>query len=134
MTYTPPHKSTYTKNPSPGLIAYRERNCGQYLKPRPMICTDIRIPVDRPQKAFVQAWNYIISQRGRYQATLKRTIENADDVLARYRAKEMLELIDSVGRLSTFEFPLMRRTLDRVETTADEKLTFIFQCGIRITV
>lgn len=99
-----------------------------------MICTDIRIPIDRPQKAFVQAWNYIISQRGRYQSTLKRTIENTDDVLTRYRAKEMLALIDSVGRLNTFDFMLMRRTLDRVETTVDEKLTFIFQSGIRITV
>ncbi len=134
MTYTPPHKANYTKNPSPGLIAYRERYCGEYLKPRPMICTDIRIPIDRPQKAFVQAWNYIISQRGRYQSTLKRTIENTDNVLTRYRAKEMLALIDSVGRLNTFDFQLMRRTLDRVETTVDEKLTFIFQSGIRITV
>jgi site-specific DNA recombinase len=134
MTYTPPHKSTYTKNPSPGLVDYRERYCGQYLQPRPMICTDIRIPLDRPPKAFVQAWNYIIGQRGRYQATLKRTVENNDDVLVRYRAKEMLALFDSVGRLNAFDFPLMLRILDRVETTADEKLTFIFQSGMRITV
>lgn len=134
MTYTPPHKSNYSKNPSPGLIEYREKYCGQYLKSRPMIFTDIRISLDRPPKAFVQAWNYIISQRGRYQATLKRTIDNTDDVLVRYRAKEMLELIDSVGRLNAFDYPLMLRTLDRVETNADEKLTFIFQSGIRITV
>ena len=134
VMYTPPHKSTYTKNPSPGLVAYREKYPAQYLKPRPMICTDIRIPLDRPQKAFVQAWNYIIGQRGRYEATLKRAVENTDDVLVRYRAKEMLGLFDGVGRLDAFDFSLMRRTLDRVETTADEKLTFIFQSGIRITV
>lgn len=83
VTYTPPHKSNYTKNPSPGLIEYREKHGGRYLQPRPMICTDIRIPLDRPQKAFIQAWNYIICQRGRYQATLKRTVENTDDVLTR---------------------------------------------------
>ena len=134
VTYTPPHKSNYTKNPSPGLIEYREKYGGQYLQPRPMICTDIRIPLDRPQKAFVQAWNYIVGQRGRYQATLIRTVENNDDVLIRYRAREMLELIDSIGRLNAFDFPLMLRTLDRVETTADEKLTFTFQSGIRITI
>lgn len=134
VIYTPPHKSTYTKNPSPGLVEYREKYPQQYLKPRPMICTDIRIPLDRPQKAFVQAWNYIIGQRGRYEATLKRAVENTDDVLVRYRAKEMLGLFDDVGRLGTFDYSLMRRTLDRVETTADEKLTFIFQSGIRITV
>lgn len=134
VTYTPPHKSNYTKNPSPGLIEYREKYGGQYLQPRPMICTDIRIPLDRPKKAFVQAWNYIVGQRGRYQATLIRTVENNDDALIRYRAREMLTLIDRIGRLNAFDFPLMRRTLDRVETTADEKLTFIFQSGIRITI
>ncbi|MDD3400976.1 MAG: recombinase family protein [Eubacteriales bacterium] len=134
VTYTPPHKSTYTKNPSQGLVEYREKYQTQYVKPRPMICTDIRIPLDRPQKAFVQAWNYITGQRGRYEATLKRTVENTDDVLIRYRAKEMLELFDGIGRLHAFDYSLMRRTLDRVETTADEKLTLIFQSGIRITI
>ena len=112
VTYTPPHKSNYTKNPSPGLIEYREKYGGQYLQPRPMICTDIRIPIDRPPKAFIQAWNYIIGQRGRYHATLKRTVDNNDDVLVRCRAREMLALFDSVGRLSTFDFPLMLITLD----------------------
>jgi len=134
MTYTQPHKSTYTKNPSPGLIEYRERYCGNLNKPRQMLCTDIRIPIDRPQKAFVQAWNYIISQKSRYQATLKRTVENTDDVVVRYRAKEMPELMDSVGRIDSFSFPLMLKTLDRAETTVDGKLTFLFQSGIKITV
>ena len=81
-----------------------------------------------------RSFRRIIGQRGRYEATLKRAVENTDDVLIRYRAKEMLELFDGVGRLVAFDFSLMRRTVDRVETTADEKLTFIFQSGIRITV
>ena len=134
MTYTRPHKSTYTKNPSQGLIEYRERYYGQYNKPRQMLCTDIRIPTDRPQKAFIQAWNYIVSQKSRYQATLKRTAQNTEDIVVRYRANEMLELMDSVGRIDSFNYSLMLKTIDRVETTIDGKLTLLFQSGIKITV
>jgi hypothetical protein len=56
------------------------------------------------------------------------------DTIIRYRATEMLRLIDNIGKIAEFDYPLMLRTLDRVETTPDEKLTFLFQSGIRITV
>lgn len=126
LTYTPPHKSTYTKNPTDALVAYRDK----YLRkvpPRPMICSDIRIPVELPQKAFVQAWNHIISKKLRYQATLQRTADTTDDALVRYRSKEMLDLVSIIGKIKEFDYPLMLKTLDRVETTTDKKLTFLFQ-------
>ncbi|HKM22051.1 MAG TPA: hypothetical protein VJZ01_08415 [Lachnospiraceae bacterium] len=46
----------------------------------------------------------------------------------------MFRLLDDLGKITEFDYPLMLRTLDRVETTPDEKLTFLFQSGIRITV
>ena len=133
LTYTPPHKSNYTKNPTDALVEYREKYCKKVL-PRHLLCSDIQIPVERPQKAFVQVWNLIVAKKARYQATLKRTADVTEDVLIRYRAGEMFRLLDDLGKITEFDYPLMLRTLDRVETTPDEKLTFLFQSGIRITV
>ena len=133
LTYTPPHKSNYTKNPTDALVEYREKYCKK-VQPRPLLCSDIQIPVDRPQKAFVQVWNLIVAKKARYQATLKRTSDVTEDVLIRYRAGEMFRLLDDLGKITEFDYSLMLRTLDRVETTPDEKLTFLFQSGIRITV
>ena len=132
MMYTPPSKER-VENPSPAMIAYREK----YNHPTParrMVCSDIRIPWDRPHTAFVQAWNLIVGKKARYQAAMQRTAETSENPLTRYRAKEMIELLETVGRIAEFDYALMLRTLDFVEVRAPDKLSFVFQCGIRITV
>ena len=43
-------------------------------------------------------------------------------------------LIDEIGKINEFSYPLMLKTLDRVVVNANGKLTFIFQSGIKITV
>lgn len=131
--HTPPHKATFNRNASAKLIAYRERYC-KPPKERPMLCTDVRIPTDLPQKAFCRAWNLIVAKKLRYQATLRSTVDNAEDILVRYRAEEMCLLIDEIGKINEFSYPLMLKTLDRVVVNANGKLTFIFQSGIKITV
>lgn len=133
QTYTPPHKATFNRNASAKLIAYRERYC-KSPKERPMLCTDVRIPIDLPQKAFCRAWNLIVAKKLRYQATLRSTVDNAEDVLVRYRAEEMCLLIDEIGKITEFSYPLMLKTLDRVVVNTNGKLSFIFQSGIKITV
>lgn len=133
MTYTQPRKANYTKNPTAALVEYRERYC-KGPQPRQMLCTDIRIASDKPEKAFVSAWNLIVSRKIRYRATLQRTAESADNALTRYRANEMIRLLDEVGRLDSFNFPLMLKTIDRIDVLPDGKLTFLFQSGVRITV
>lgn len=133
QTYTPPHKATFNLNASPELIAYRERYC-KPPKERPMLCTDIRISIDLPQKAFCRAWNLIVAKKLRYQATLRSTVDNAEDILVRYRAEEMCLLIDEIGKINEFSYPLMLKTLDRVVVNTNGKLSFIFQSGIKITV
>lgn len=104
-----------------------------YTPPRQMICSDIRIPFTYPQKVFVRAWNQQVSKKARYQPILQRTIEATDNALTRYRAKEMIDLLDSVGRLDGFDYALMLRALDFIEVYSEEKMTVVFQSGIRIT-
>ena len=133
QTYTPPHKATFNRNASAKLIAYRERYC-KPPKKRPMLCTDVRIPTDLPQKAFCRAWNLIVAKKLRYQATLRSTVDNTEEILVRYRAEEMCILIDEIGKINEFSYPLMLKTLDRVIVNTNGKLTFIFQSGIKITV
>lgn len=98
-----------------------------------MICSDIRIPFTYPQKVFVRAWNQLVSKKAWYQPILQRTIESTDNVLTRYKAKEMIGLLDSVGRLDSFDYALMLWTLDFIEVYSEEKMTVVFQSGIRIT-
>lgn len=132
MMFTPPPRWRI-EHPSDKMIAYREK----YHKPKParqMLCTDIRIPINQPEKRFVTAWNQLVSKKARYQPALRRTVDSTDNPLTRYRAKEMIGLLDTVGRLKEFDFPLMLRTLDYVEVQADSKLSFVFQSGIRMTV
>lgn len=99
-----------------------------------MICSDIRIPFAYPQKVYVRAWNQLVSKRTRYQPILQRTIETTGNALTRIRAKEMIGLLDSVGRLDGFDYGLMLRTLDFIEVHSEEKMTVVFQTGIRISV
>lgn len=99
-----------------------------------MICSDIRIPFKHPHKVFVRVWNQLVSKKTRYQPILQRTIETTDNALTRLRAKEMIGLLDSVGRLEGFDYALMLRTLDFIEVHSEEKMTVVFQSGIRISV
>lgn len=132
MQYVLPRKFRID-DPSPATVAYREKYNPQ-KPPRPLLCTDIRIPWERPNTAFVQAWNLIVGKKARYQASLQQTAETAENPLTRYRAKEMIGLLDTVGRITEFDYPLMLRTLDFIEVRPPDKLSFVFQCGIRITV
>ena len=132
MMYTPPSRLR-VENPSPAMIAYREKY-NHPTPPRQMICSDIRIPVEYPKKVFVRAWNQVVSKKTRYQPILQRTLETTDNALTRLRAKEMIGLMDSVGRLDGFDYALMLRTLDFIEVHSDEKMTVVFQSGIRISV
>lgn len=132
MMYTPPSRQRVA-DPSPAMVAYREKY-NHPTPPRQMICSDIRIPFTYPQKVFVRAWNQLVSKKTRYQPILQRTIETTENALTRYRAKEMIGLLDSVGRLDGFDYPLMLRTLNFIEVHSEEKMTVVFQSGIRISV
>ena len=117
--YTPPSRLR-VENPSPAMDAYQEK----YNHPadaRQMICSDIRIPFNHPHKVFVRARNQLLSKKTRYQPILQRTIETTDNALTKLSAKELIGLLDSVGRMDGFDYALMLRTLDFIEVHLKEK-------------
>lgn len=132
MMYIPPSRYR-VDDPSPAMVVYREKY-NHPTPPRQMICSDIRIPFSYPQKVFVRAWNQLVSKKTRYQPILQRTAETTDNALTRLRAKEMITLLDTTGRLDSFDYTLMLRTLDFIEVHSEEKMTVVFQSGIRISV
>ena len=99
-----------------------------------MLCSDIKIPIAYPKKAFVRAWNQIVSKITRYQPILQRTVDTTDNALTRLRAREMIVLLDKVGRLDDFDYALMLRTLNFIEVHDEDRLSVVFQSGIRISV
>lgn len=98
------------------------------------LCAQTKIPLDAPEKAFVRAWNLVVSKKLQYGAALRRKAETAGDTLTRYRAKEMLWLLDEVGKLAAFDYYFSLKVLDHMELTPDGKLAVVFLSGIRLTV
>lgn len=131
MVYVRPHSVRYTKDPTPALIKYREKY-GKEPEPRPYLCSDTRIAIDRPAKAFVQVWNTMVSRKQRYLPILQRT-EATDDVLLSYHAGVLHQLLINGERLSEFDTRLFRKTVERIEVSPPGKLTFIFRAGIKVT-
>ena len=131
MTYIQPHKENYNYNPTPALAAYRE-NYSKKPVPRPYVCSDTRVKVARPPKAFVEAWNTLISHRQRYLLMLEANRDSDDELLA-YHASELLALVQEGRRLKEFDYPIYRKTIDRIDVQPTGKLTFYFKAGIKIT-
>lgn len=97
-------------------------------------CAQIKIPLDAPEKAFVRAWNLVVSKKLQYGAALRRRAETVEDALIRYRAKEMLRLLDEMGKLAVFDYNFSLKVLDHMELMPDGKLAVVFLSGIRLTV
>ncbi len=110
------------------------KNKRKLPQPRQMLCTDIEIEAGKPEKAFIRAWNLLVSKKQRYQATLKRTADTTDDILLRYRATELSRLLDEVGIAKDFDYAFSLFVLDKIEVTTQGKLTVCFLGGVRLTV
>lgn len=104
---------------------------GNRRKRETVVCRSmLTMDADHAEIGFIDRF----ASECRYQATLRSTVDNAEDILVRYRAEEMCLLIDEIGKITEFSYPLMLKTLDRVVVNINGKLTFIFQSGIKITV
>lgn len=97
-------------------------------------CAQVKLPLNAPEKAFVRAWNLVVSKKLQYGAALRRRVNGAEDALIRYRAKEMLRLLDEVGKLAGFDYYFSLKVLDHMELMPDGKLAVVFLSGIRLTV
>ena len=94
----------------------------------------MKLPLNAPEKAFVRAWNLVVSKKLQYGAALRRRVNGAEDALIRYRAKEMLRLLDEVGKLAGFDYYFSLKVLDHMELMPDGKLAVVFLSGIWLTV
>ena len=99
-----------------------------------MLCTDIRVPAEDADKAFMRAWNFLVSHGMRYTASFREMARDGKDELFRYRAREIDRLLDEWGRIREFDYGLCNQVLDHIEVTADGKLAVIFLTGTRVTV
>ena len=113
--------------------------CGSWRKGKAKgeglpLCAQIKTPLDAPEKAFVRAWNLVVSKKLQYGAALRRRAEIAEDVLIRYRTKEMLRFLDEVGKLETFDYYFSLKVLDHMELMPDGKLAVVFLSGVRLTL
>ena len=131
--FTPPPMALWSNDPDSRYARYRAKH-RKLPEERQMLCTDIEIPSDAPEQAFIKAWNLIISHKPRYAASFKRIASESEDLLLRYRAKEISHLISEGRRLSEFDYDLSPKTLDHIEVTPDGKLAVIFMTETKITV
>lgn len=99
-----------------------------------MLCTDISVDGGKPEKVFVSAWNLLVSKKLQYQASLWRIAETETNALTRYRAEQLILIIDNVGKIQTYDYPLALQTLERIEVNPNGKLSICFLAGIRITI
>nr|WP_319489334.1 recombinase family protein [uncultured Caproiciproducens sp.] len=131
-TFTPPPMALWSKDTDSRAARYRAKHRKMSAE-RQMLCTDIQIPADAPEKAFVKAWNLLVSHRLRYVASFHRTATTSLDILVRYRANEMIRMLSEVGRIEMFDYELSLQILDHIEVTPDGKLAVIFLAGTKIT-
>ena len=132
MTYVRPHTARYTKNPTQKLIEYREKYVPKPV-PRQYLCSDTRVEADYPYKAFVKAWNHLVSRKQRYLVTIYNS-KSAEDILLRYNATVMYKLLSESDRLKEFDTRLFRKTVERIDVSPPDKLTFVFKAGVKVTV
>ena len=97
-----------------------------------MLCTDIRVPAEEADKAFVRAWNFLVSHGLRYAASFREMARDGKDELVRYRAREMERLLCDRGRIREFDYGLCNKVLDHVEVTDVGRLAVIFLTGTRV--
>lgn len=130
---------TFTPRPQPIRVLDRTKRSVRYNKhvlpeERTMRCTDIELPFEKPEKAFIRAWNQLCGKAPRYIASLKQKATATDDPLLKYRCSRLIELINEHGRLDKFDYDLFIQTVDHFEVTPDGKLRLLFLADIIITV
>lgn len=54
--------------------------------------------------------------------------------MTRYRAEQLILIIDNVGKIQTYDYPLALQTLERIEVNPNGKLSVCFLAGMKITI
>lgn len=132
-TFTPPPMPLRNKGPVSRDTARQREKRRKLPIPRQMVCTDIQVPAEDADKAFMRAWNFLVSHGLRYASSFREMVREGENELIRYRARKMILLLDR-GRIRKLDYGLMNKVLDHIEVTAEGKLAVIFLTGTRVTV
>lgn len=87
-----------------------------------------RLHRDAPKDAFIEAWNYLVENKEKYEDQWCGVIEG-EDILKAYRARELMRLVGEVGVIEELSYELMIQTLSHIEVDVYGKLMVIFLCG-----
>lgn len=90
-----------------------------------------RICAEVPEQAFVKAWNELADNKERFLPEWQQTI-NDDDILAAYRAKELMQQIEEVRCIEAMPYELMLKTLEYIEIGLNGKPMVVFLAETRI--
>ena len=131
-TFTPPPMALTSKVPDSKHVRWYREKRRKLPAPRQMLCTDIQVPAEEADKAFMRAWNFLVSHGLRYGSSFREMARDGKDELVRYRAREMGRLLDR-GRIREFDYELMLRVVSHVEVREDGRLAVIFLTGTRVT-
>jgi hypothetical protein len=129
-SFTPPPMAQWHNHPPNSKQAEQLAKRRKLPQERPMLCTDVEIDAKLPEEAFVKAYNQIISNREDYLPVLERALKS-ENLLARYRARELIDLIQTGQTITEFDYDLSLKILDHIEVTSEGKLTVIFLAGIK---
>lgn len=133
-TFTPAPMKLWSKAPDSRDARYYREKKRKLPVPRQMLCTDIQVPAVEADKAFLRAWNFLVSHGLRYMVSFRETARDGKDVLVRYRAGEMARLLQEKGRLRELDYGLMNQVLGHIEVTMEGRLAIIFLTETRVTV
>ncbi|QRN84823.1 recombinase family protein [Clostridia bacterium] len=122
--YTP--NAPKGRNPTPSNLRRRKK-----LEPRQMLCTDIRIDIEKPAEKFIRSWNHLVVKRDQYMAKWEGLIDG-EDILASYRIKELMSLLATTGCIDDVPYELMLKTLSHIEVDSEGELKLVFLAGLKI--
>lgn len=117
--YTPPPMATWSKNPNPK----RKR---KKPVPRQMYCTDIKMPIENIEKAFIDAWNLLVENTD--------WIEDIGEPLQSYRSMELKKLLSETGKVDVVDSEIIKRTLEHIEVSKDARIEVSFLSGTKINI
>lgn len=101
---------------------------------RAMLCTDIQIDEGLPEKAFIKAWNLLVSHRMKHIASFKNLAATTDNLLLKYRADEFVRLLETVGTIKKFDYDFSLKLLDHIEVFNDGRMIVVFLTETRVTI
>lgn len=100
---------------------------GRYKAITSKDCTNgIRLKDSLPEEIFIESWNRLIENKEwRYMLRPKNELEQ-------YRVKELITLVEEVGKIKNVEYELVLSTLDYIEINEEGVAKVIFLAGIGV--